>query len=168
MNWDAIGAVGEMIGALAVVVTLAYLAIQVRHAQGEAARGVSLNRTDAAREFNLSVALDERFAKINAKANENLGSQANPTVNALMERAGLTFEEATSFAGVQLARWQMQTQIFNNVEELSKGQRIEFDNLVRRSYDGSLPASQLWYSHAKRALNPELVEYIDDLMVQSR
>jgi hypothetical protein len=30
MNWDAIGAVGEMIGALAVVVTLAYLALQVR------------------------------------------------------------------------------------------------------------------------------------------
>jgi hypothetical protein len=30
MNWDAIGAVGEMIGALAAVVTLAYLALQVR------------------------------------------------------------------------------------------------------------------------------------------
>jgi hypothetical protein len=30
MNWDAIGAVGEMIGALAVVVTLVYLALQVR------------------------------------------------------------------------------------------------------------------------------------------
>jgi hypothetical protein len=30
MNWDAIGAVGEMIGALAVVVTLGYLAMQVR------------------------------------------------------------------------------------------------------------------------------------------
>ena len=30
MNWDAIGAVGEIIGALAVVVTLAYLAVQIR------------------------------------------------------------------------------------------------------------------------------------------
>jgi len=30
MNWDAIGAVGEIVGALAVVVTLAYLALQVR------------------------------------------------------------------------------------------------------------------------------------------
>jgi len=30
MNWDAIGAVGEIIGAAAVVVTLAYLALQVR------------------------------------------------------------------------------------------------------------------------------------------
>ena len=30
MNWDAIGAVGEMISALAVVVTLVYLALQIR------------------------------------------------------------------------------------------------------------------------------------------
>jgi len=31
MNWDAIGAVGEIIGAMAVVASLAYLALQIRH-----------------------------------------------------------------------------------------------------------------------------------------
>ena len=31
MNWEAAGAIGEIAGALAVVVTLAYLAVQVRH-----------------------------------------------------------------------------------------------------------------------------------------
>lgn len=30
MNWDAIGAIGELVGALAVVLTLAYLAMEVR------------------------------------------------------------------------------------------------------------------------------------------
>src|SRR5210317_2489400 len=30
MNWDAIGAIGEIIGAAAVVLTLGYLAIQIR------------------------------------------------------------------------------------------------------------------------------------------
>ena len=37
MNWDAIAAIGEIIGALAVVVTLIYLSRQIRHAnqQGE-------------------------------------------------------------------------------------------------------------------------------------
>ncbi len=33
MNWDAIGAVGEMVGAFAVIVTLAYLALQIREAR---------------------------------------------------------------------------------------------------------------------------------------
>ncbi len=30
MNWDAIGAIGEVIGAIAVLITLAYLAVQIR------------------------------------------------------------------------------------------------------------------------------------------
>lgn len=30
MNWDALGAIGELVGAIAVVATLAYLAVQVR------------------------------------------------------------------------------------------------------------------------------------------
>ena len=30
VNWDAVGAIGETVGALAVVLTLAYLALQIR------------------------------------------------------------------------------------------------------------------------------------------
>ncbi len=30
MNWDALGAIGEIVGAIAVVATLAYLAVQIR------------------------------------------------------------------------------------------------------------------------------------------
>ena len=44
MNWDAIGAVGEIIGAAAVVVTLAYLALQVRASTKESeANHLSVN-----------------------------------------------------------------------------------------------------------------------------
>jgi hypothetical protein len=30
MNWEAIGAIGEIVGAVAVVMTLGYLAMQIR------------------------------------------------------------------------------------------------------------------------------------------
>ena len=33
MNWEAIGAVGELVGGVAVIATLVYLAIQVRHSK---------------------------------------------------------------------------------------------------------------------------------------
>ncbi len=60
MNWDAIGAISEIIGALAVVITLAYLAIQIRQSnellRSESRQvlvsndvtslGVNLNNTD--------------------------------------------------------------------------------------------------------------------------
>jgi hypothetical protein len=36
MNWEAIGAIGEIVGAAAVVLTLAYLAVQIRHSTKQA------------------------------------------------------------------------------------------------------------------------------------
>ena len=36
MNWDAIGAMGDLISGVGVVVTLGYLALQVGHARQEA------------------------------------------------------------------------------------------------------------------------------------
>ena len=35
MNWDAIRAVGEIVGAVAVVGTLGYLALQIRHSANQ-------------------------------------------------------------------------------------------------------------------------------------
>ena len=49
MNWDAIGAVGELIGAIAVLITLVYLAIQVK----------------AMRDMNKKIAIDGTYTKFN-------------------------------------------------------------------------------------------------------
>ena len=49
MNWDAVGAVGEVIGALAVVVSLLYLAVQIRN-QNKESRLNSVS--EAARQWN--------------------------------------------------------------------------------------------------------------------
>jgi len=43
MNWDALGAIGELVSAFAVVVTLLYLAIQLRQTRIAAVRDA--NRT---------------------------------------------------------------------------------------------------------------------------
>ncbi|MGE0625838.1 MAG: hypothetical protein AB7I04_19495 [Pseudomonadales bacterium] len=47
MNWEAVGAVGEVLGAIGVIVTLAYLAVQIRqstHAQRTETYGRALDR----------------------------------------------------------------------------------------------------------------------------
>jgi len=55
MHWEAIGAVGEIVGALAVVLSLIYLAIQVRQ-NSEMARAESRLRAVATwREFTNSL-----------------------------------------------------------------------------------------------------------------
>ena len=47
MNWEAIGAIGELVGSLAVVITIAYLVIQVRQ-NNKSAKSVSTNQSRAA------------------------------------------------------------------------------------------------------------------------
>ncbi len=59
MNWEAIGAVGEILGALAVVGTLAYLATQVRYAKATATDSNRLERASGVREMVIELAKND-------------------------------------------------------------------------------------------------------------
>ena len=52
MNWTAIGAIGELIGALAVVITLIFLAVQLRHGSRSLDESNRLNRVGAVDRHN--------------------------------------------------------------------------------------------------------------------
>jgi len=58
LNWEAIGAVGEILGALAVVVTLAYLAAQVRESRKSTAADIYQTRAMSRAEAELQIALN--------------------------------------------------------------------------------------------------------------
>lgn len=64
MNWDALGAIGELLGALVVVVTLIYLAIQLR----ENTRMLRISAADRALafvlEFTGDLAQHEEFSQL--------------------------------------------------------------------------------------------------------
>ena len=68
MNWEAIGAVGEIIGAFAVVASLVYLAVQIRAQSREtrvsAMHDISVGFRDAISQFST-----EGAAAIFVKAN---------------------------------------------------------------------------------------------------
>jgi len=68
MNWDAIGAIGETIGALAVVITLAYLAVQIRVSRSVAADANRLTRTNGVREWCLFVCGNDKMLSTLIKA----------------------------------------------------------------------------------------------------
>ena len=67
MNWEAIGAIGEIVGALAVGLTLAFLAIQVRHAKEAAADTNRLERSQGVRDIMLATSVDSDFREIVSK-----------------------------------------------------------------------------------------------------
>jgi len=64
MNWEAISAVGEIVGATAVVVTLIYVAVQVRHATRET-QGVSVQTAYSLdHEFLMTIGADPITAQL--------------------------------------------------------------------------------------------------------
>ena len=47
MNWEAIGAAAELLGAVGVIATLAYLAVQIRHSSDQLAKNTQSNELQA-------------------------------------------------------------------------------------------------------------------------
>ena len=64
MNWEAIGAVGEILGALAVVATLGYLANQIRQNTRASQASAHQSLTEAAATMNAMVASDTEVARL--------------------------------------------------------------------------------------------------------
>lgn len=86
MNWDAIGAVGEIVGAMAVVASLIYLASQIRHQNSIALRDSRSNILD-------------RWAILSTSQIENLDTAA--LMNKLRSiSASLTDEERVRASGL--------------------------------------------------------------------
>ncbi len=64
MNWDAIGALGEIVGAAAVVLSLAYLAVQIRLQNRESQVSAVTHLTEQWNAATLAVAQNGELAKI--------------------------------------------------------------------------------------------------------
>ena len=64
MNWEAIGAIAEILGATAVVVTLMYLAIQTRHARRVAEASAPQWIADSFRHHGAPFEADPSFASL--------------------------------------------------------------------------------------------------------
>lgn len=71
MNWDAVGAVGEIIGAAAVVISLVYLASQVRNQNREARLAAMHEFYKGFRDAIASISSDPGLADLLIRANED-------------------------------------------------------------------------------------------------
>ena len=64
MNWEAVGAVGEVLGAIGVIATLGYLAIQIRHSNALARAQSRQNLLDTFSQTNWEVARDDDVKRV--------------------------------------------------------------------------------------------------------
>ncbi len=104
MSIMELGALGEFFGVFALVATLIYLSIQVRHAKNESANALHEARATGIRELHMGVATSDGLAAAMTKAMEATGSYVQPFNAALIER-GLDHQEAHRVWRFFFAQW---------------------------------------------------------------
>jgi hypothetical protein len=164
MSWEEVSAIGQVLGSIAVFVTLGYLTVQVRHAHGEFRRSIRQGRGEALRELHLFRAGDPRMIAIANKVNAALGVEPSGFIKELMERAALTRDEAMALNVELIAWWSYRSQVISHIGELPPEDRLEFDAITRAAYSASY--GRLWYEPQRGVLNPVSVRYIDNLLAQ--
>ena len=165
MSWDAIGAIGQLLGSIAVFITLGYLAIQVRHARNEAGRALSQGRGEALRDL-IAAMKDERMVSATLKMNAGFGVSSNPFIRALMDKAELSEGDAMLVFWNQIAWWNYFLQMIPKVDELSAMERAQFEVPIR-GFFGHPGPGQLFLEHYVRPRgHPDAIRYIDNVLAQ--
>ena len=164
MNWEEVGAIGQVLGSVAVFITLVYLSVQTRHARSEARRAVIQTNAEGTRQILMTLATDVQLSSALGKADLASGRQPTPFVGTLIEQ-GLSYEEARRVEVYYWAQWTLRSQRIPDAHEFSEDARMDFDGRMRRNY-GETGSEQLWYRKTKGSLNKDAVRYIDNLLAQ--
>lgn len=167
MNWNAIGAVGQILGSLATFVTVGFLAVQVHDTEADMRRSLSQSRIERTIDLNIAYATNERLVTIREKANAALQGDKPlpPYMSAATKQLGLTMEEAISLYTHLVSGWAKFAQTVPYVDDLLPADRARFDRTAR--FAMSEPVFRFWYEFAKPTLNPIAIRYADNLMAQT-
>ncbi len=109
MNWDAIGAVGEVVGGVAVIATLLYLAVQIRQNAQSVRNAASLSVNEGLAEINRRLSNDSEFADL--------------WLRGLKDYRGLTNVERARFAAYALDMMNLAIYVDNIAKTTAQDER---------------------------------------------
>ncbi|MFT4562965.1 MAG: hypothetical protein ACI9BW_002716 [Gammaproteobacteria bacterium] len=148
MNWGAAGAIGEIIGAAAVVISVIYLAVQVKKQTQEAKLAATRDLAAAGQDVLDRITSDFEFTAVYGRAVQNYNDLP---------------DEQRLWAAIIFQR------IFRLMEQqtlhISHGNTDpQFFESFRKSYLEALtfPGVQQWWANSKNIFSDEFVMYVDE------
>ena len=154
MNWDAIGSIGEIVGAAAVVLTLAYLAVQVRHAKEAAADVSRLNRGIGVRELLMRKVSDDELREswIKAEGSADSYGRIAEALGVAPEQGSKIEYDCQCWFWLHWAHW-ASTKTDADLDELKH---------IIAGFYSSPPMSTVWaLSPNVQLLEPEFVRFVN-------
>lgn len=155
MNWDAIGAIGEIAGALGVIATLLFLGIQIRHN----------SKSTMAATFDAILAEWRQLERDSFIAHpENMSIFAN----GLKDFSSLELNEQRLFNYVMsqyslFIENMIQQHHHNNIEYSQLAPWVNYFSMLIRS-----PGGKIWWSQYKKILSRTLVEKMDQHRIKNK
>ncbi len=158
MNWEAISAIGEITGALAVVLTFGYFGIQIRATRELAADTNRLHRSNGVREIMLT-----SIANIEIRQALEKGLGTRPLHEMFSKELGISTDEAFIMHWTMLAWfWLHWGQYASTITEKDIK---ELTGVVEIFYNN--PGVQLVWNNspfAKPALEDEFVDFVEGII----
>ena len=114
MSIMELGALGEFFGVFALVATLIYLSIQVRHGQSQSKQAVIEARTSGFRDLMLATAISDSLATAFQKASEALDEPQTP-FEVELTSLGLDLQDALRLRSWWVARFRMDEAEFQGI-----------------------------------------------------
>lgn len=152
MDWEAVGAIGEAVGALGVIGTIGYLALQIRQNSRMIRANIRQARSDSAVELHALGATSE-IAEIQAK------EQRGQTLTDVDERRLFLW---------YISVWRAQQTIFLQAndglldDELTSSEQAHVVRTIM-----ALQSSQRWWADQKAALDSRFTSWVERQIEQS-
>ncbi len=152
MNWEAIGAVGEVVGAIGVILTLAYLAVQIRHNTRTAQASTELEASKQLTSYVERVSRDLHIQKI------------SDTVAAGNDK-DLSPEEHGQYCWLMAEFFHRAEGIFNQYEKgfISSESWAEWERVIAGLLNSNL--AQSWWKNRTAPFSPEFFKF-GDLVIE--
>jgi len=150
ISWDAVGAVGEILGALAVFLSLIYLAIQIRE-QNKESRALAIHEISEAFRNSVTPFTEPDIATPFAllESGQEITDAQRVMLNGAAQKLLRVWEEAFH----QRNNDRLDAKVWNVIE-------LQFQHFL-----GSQALSQTW-SLRKQYYDPDFREYVDALTME--
>ena len=147
MNWDAIGALGELVGATAVVFSLIYLSVQIRH---------SSNTSQDSATRDIFIAITAHLGVMSEPHNKDV------LLKGLLDFDGLEPSEKMTFDKLMTGFVTLAESIFISAgAEIVRDESMENFAFYLRTRYLAYPGTRQWWDGAKGSFVVEAQEWVE-------
>ena len=150
MNWDAIGAVGEVVGAAAVVVTLIYLSLQVKSAHRDTQTSNFHRIADSFNDLNRMIAADPNLATLFNKG--------------MIEFESLDDTERTQFSMLAVTACRVYDSLYYQIQRGVGDEELWSAEVTTLKGFCGLPGFRAWWSDNTLQFSPSFTKFMNTIM----